>query len=174
MASLIDRVVSLGADVPRLLTLILVTLVVITVGLLVLPRSTAVALIALMLLIAPFPGWVSVVYLWRVYLADESRPRSWLLLLVAFIATIVQIALLPIALLAAIVILPQITISGDDATLMLGMALLAAASVPTLLGLVFAARRRGLATPPGYGPTFGGDIVMGGPGGTQPESGEPE
>jgi hypothetical protein len=54
------------------------------------------------LLLLPVAGYAAAIFLWRVYLSDEARPRSWVLFLLAFTSTLISTIGLAISALAAI------------------------------------------------------------------------
>lgn len=63
--------------------------------------ETFISVLTVVLLLYPIVGLIGSVFLWRVYLSDTDRPRSWVLYRLAVGATLAAIASTAIAWLAA-------------------------------------------------------------------------
>lgn len=59
-------------------------------------------LLSIALVITPIFGIAATAYLWRLYLSDPARPRSWVLFLLAVGATTVSLAGIALAFLALV------------------------------------------------------------------------
>jgi hypothetical protein len=96
--------------------------------------------IALLILIIPFPSAAAVTYLWRLYLSDSRRPRSWMLWTFALGSTGILIVGIYFAL---VIVWRMISLDVPPETrIVSGLAIAALLSIPIAFAAQIEWRRR--------------------------------
>lgn len=104
------------------------------------PYGGLVSVLAAILFVLPLLGLLGTVFLWRVYRSDTHRPRSWVLLLLAGGATIVEMASLVVAWLALRRLLGAESL--PEGAVLLAVAVLALESIPIWYAYTIWRRRK--------------------------------
>lgn len=102
--------------------------------------------LAEILLIVPFLGTLATIFLWRIYLSDTARPRSWVLFVTAVSSTIVSIAGWAISTVAIVRLSGQSI--GEQGGLVLAFVLLVLECLPIWYAVEVWRRRRQLSKVP--------------------------
>lgn len=85
------------------------------------------------LLVVPFIGAISSIYLWRLYYLDPERPRSWVVFRLALGATVTEIC----STLVAVLVIRRLAgiAFGTEGTLILGLAILVLEMIPPMFAV---------------------------------------